>query len=40
MKDFLLYFLGQGDTQEFALFTPAHFAPIALMIAVILLTRK
>lgn len=40
MKEFLLYFLGQGETQEFALFTPAHFAPILLMIAVILLTRK
>ena len=40
MKEFLLYFLGQGETQEFALFTPAHFAPILLMIALILLTRK
>ena len=40
MKEFLLYFLGQGDTPEFALFTPAHIAPIALMIAVILLIRK
>ena len=40
MKEFLLYFLGQGETPEFALFTPAHFAPILLMIAVILLTRR
>ena len=37
MKEFLLYFLGQGETQEFALFTPAHIAPIVWMIAVILL---
>ena len=40
MKEFLLYFLGQGETPEFSLFTPAHFAPILLMLAVILLIRK
>ena len=40
MKEFLLYFWGQGETQELALFTPAHFAPIVLMIAAILLIRK
>ena len=40
MKEFLLYIWGQGETPEFALFTPAHFAPILLMLAVILLTRK
>ena len=40
MKEFLLYFWGQGETPEFALFTPAHFAPIVLMLAVILLTRR
>ena len=40
MKEFLLYFWGQGETPEFALFTPAHFAPILLMLAVILLTHR
>lgn len=40
MKEFLTYFFGAGTEQEFALFTPAHFAPILLMIAVILLIRK
>ena len=32
MKEFLLYIWGQGETPEFALFTPAHFAPILLML--------
>ena len=40
MKEFLIYLWGQGDTPEFALFTPAHFAPILAMIAVILLIHK
>ena len=40
MKEFLIYLWGQGDTPEFALFTPAHFAPILAMIAVILLIRR
>ena len=35
MKEFFSYFFGQGTTQEFALFTPAHFAPVLLMILVI-----
>ena len=35
MKDFLLYFLGKGDTEEFASFAAAHFLPILLMVAVI-----
>ena len=35
MKEFFTYFFGQGTTQEFALFTPAHFAPVLLMIFVI-----
>ena len=35
MKGFFTYFFGQGTTQEFALFTPAHFAPVLLMILVI-----
>lgn len=40
MKDFIAYFFGQGEVPEFALFTPAHFAPILLMVALILLIRK
>ena len=40
MREFFRYFFGQGTTQEFALFTPAHFAPILAMIAVILLIRR
>ena len=35
MKDFFAYFFGQGTEVEFTLFTPAHFAPILLMVAVI-----
>ena len=40
MKEFFTYFFGQGATQEFALFTPAHILPIVWMIAMILLLRK
>lgn len=40
MKEFFAYFFGAGTEVEFSLFTPAHFAPIVLMIAVILLIRK
>ena len=40
MKEFIAYFFGQGTEQEFFLFSPAHIAPIALMIATILLIRK
>ena len=40
MKEFLIYFWGQGDTPGFDLLTPAHFAPILAMIAAILLIRK
>lgn len=40
MKAFLLYFLGKGDTEEFANFTLPHFLPILLMIAVILLMSR
>ncbi len=40
MKDFFIYFFGQGTAQEFALFTPAHFAPIIIMVTLILLIRK
>lgn len=40
MKDFLKYFLGEGQNVEFSLFTFAHIAPILVMIAVILLIAK
>ena len=40
MKEFFIYFFGEGTAPEFALFTPAHIAPVALMIAVILLIRR
>ncbi len=36
IKEFFLYFFGEGKTQEFAIFTLAHFLPILLMIATIL----
>ena len=32
MQDFFLYFFGVGSTPEFALFTPAHLIPIALLL--------
>ena len=35
MKAFFAYFFGQGTTAEFALFTPAHFAPVIMMVIVI-----
>ena len=41
MKDFLIYFFGQGTQPEFSLFTPAHFAPIVLLcLTVWLIYRK
>ena len=40
MKQWLTYFFGIGTEVEFSLFTPAHFAPIALMLAVICLIYK
>lgn len=40
MKEFFHYFFGAGTQQEFALFTPAHIAPIVWMIAMILLIRR
>lgn len=40
MKDFLTYFFGVGSEPEFAIFTFAHFAPIILLIAVILLMHR
>ena len=35
MENFFRHFFGAGTEQEFALFTPAHFAPILLMIGVL-----
>ena len=40
MKEFFVYFFGEGTTPEFALFTPAHFAPVLLMLAIIALIRR
>ncbi len=40
MKDFFVYFFGQGETQEFSIFTFAHLAPILVMIALILLISR
>lgn len=38
MKEFLHYFFGQGDTEEFTNFTLAHFLPILTAVAIIWLT--
>lgn len=35
MKAFFSYFFGEGTTPEFGLFTPAHIAPILLMLTVL-----
>ncbi len=40
MKDFFVYFFGQGREVEFSLFTVAHIAPIALMLLVIFLLHR
>lgn len=40
MKEFLLYFLGKGDTEEFHNFTLAHAVPILTMLAVIALIYR
>jgi len=40
MKDFIIYFFGQGTEQEFSLFTLAHFAPVVLMLLVIWLIYR
>ena len=39
MKNFLIYFLGEGTTEEFANFTLAHFLPILISVGLILLIR-
>ena len=40
MKDWLLYFFGQGTEIEFSNFTFAHFAPILFAVGIILLTYR
>lgn len=41
MREFFIYFFGAGSEVEFSLFTPAHFAPIVVMLAMIwLIYRK
>lgn len=40
MKEFFSYFFGTGSQVEFSLFTPAHFAPVVLMLLVIWLIYK
>ena len=40
MKEFFVYFFGQGAETEFSLFTLAHIAPIALMLLVIFLMHR
>lgn len=40
MKECLRYFFGAGTEPEFALFTPAHFAPIVLLIGVLFLLYR
>ena len=40
MKEFLKYFLGVGETEEFCNFTFAHFAPILIMVGSILAMWK
>ncbi len=37
MRDFMNYFFGKGEQEEFSNFTLAHFLPIILMLAVIFL---
>ena len=40
MKNFLRYFFGVGENEEFANFTFAHFAPIAVAVAIIILIYR
>ena len=40
MKEFFAYFFGQGSEPEFAIFTFAHFAPILIMLGLILLIAR
>ena len=40
MRDFFIYFFGEGENVEFTIFTIAHFAPILVAIALILLIYR
>ena len=40
MQSFFRYFFGAGTTPEFALFTPAHFAPILLLLVALALIYR
>lgn len=40
MKEFIDYFFGQGEQIEFTNFTPAHFMPILVAVAMIFLIRR
>ena len=40
MENFLRYFFGIGQSEEFANFTLAHFAPIAVAVAIIILIYR
>ena len=40
MREFFHYFFGEGTEVEFSLFTPAHIAPVALMLFLIFLIRR
>ena len=40
MRDFFIYFFGEGTQTEFSLFTLAHFMPVVLMIGCIFLIYK
>jgi hypothetical integral membrane protein (TIGR02206 family) len=40
LKDFIIYFFGEGDTEEFHNFTLAHFAPIIIAAIIIFLIYR
>ncbi|MBP3656325.1 MAG: TIGR02206 family membrane protein [Clostridia bacterium] len=40
MREFLIYFFSEGTKPEFALFTPAHFAPVLLLLAALFLMHR
>ena len=40
MREFLIYFFGKGESEEFTNFTLAHFLPILLTVGIILLISR
>ena len=40
LKEMLIHFFGQGSTQEFSLFTPAHILPIVLLLVALYFLYK